>query len=88
MERVVSIRIKDLKNRLCLYLSEVRRGRTIAMTDHGKPAARLMPLVGESVLEGLIAEGRITPAVSPKRPAGQPLDAGSPVSDLLPEQRG
>jgi prevent-host-death family protein len=84
----MGVGIRDLKNHLSRHLAEVRSGKTVTITDHGRPVARLVPLEGESILEQLIAEGRITPAVKPKRTAGEPLAAGSTLSDLADEQRG
>jgi prevent-host-death family protein len=84
----VSVGIRDLKNHLSQHLAEVRAGKTVTITDHGQPVARLVPLGGESILEQLIAEGRITPAAQRKRPAGEPLDVGASITDLAAEQRG
>lgn len=84
----MSVGIRALTNRLSRYLAKVRVGKTITITDHGQPVALLVPLESESVLERLISEGKITPPLGPKQPAGQPLDVGSPVSDLLSIQRG
>ena len=58
------------------------------MTDHGKPIARIVPIEGGSVFERLVAEGKITPAISGKRHVPQPLVTGVTVSDLIAEQRG
>ena len=84
----MGVGIRDLKNHLSRHLAEVRAGKSITITDHGQPVARLVPLEGDSVFEQLVAEGRITPAAGPKRPSTAPLDIGSAVSDLLPDQRG
>ena len=58
------------------------------MTDHGKPIARIVPIEGQSVYERLVAEGKITPARSPKRHVPEPVVTGTTVSDLIAEQRG
>jgi prevent-host-death family protein len=80
--------IKDLRDSLSRHLSEVRAGRTVTVTDHGRPVARIVPVDRPTALERLIAEGVVQPARSVKRPAPEPLDVGSTVSDLVPDERG
>lgn len=36
--------VRDLKARLSEYLRQVRQGRTIIITDHGRPVGRLSPV--------------------------------------------
>lgn len=84
----MNVGIRDLKNNLSRHLARVRSGDSITVTDHGKPVARLVPMEGQSTLEKLIAEGRVTPAKRKKRPAPPPIDiGGQTVSDLIDEQR-
>jgi prevent-host-death family protein len=53
-ERQVSI--ARLKARLSEYLSRVRVGEVVIVTDRGKPVARLGPLDGDAALTGRAAE--------------------------------
>jgi prevent-host-death family protein len=88
----LSVGVRELKAHLSEYLREIKKGKTIVITEHGKPVGRLMPagLSLDERIEALRKAGIISwngeklPAVtSPavKRP-------GTPnVSDLLIEDR-
>ncbi len=39
-----SVGVRELKNRLAYYLRIVRQGKTVVVTTHGKPVARLTPI--------------------------------------------
>jgi prevent-host-death family protein len=80
--------IRELRDGLSRHLSAVRAGRTVTITDHGRPVARIIPVDQPTTLERLIADGVVQPAGSAKRPAPEPLDIGSTVSDLVPDERG
>ena len=84
----MSIGIRELRDTLSRQLDRVREGHTITVTDHGRPIARIVPIEGQSVYERLVAEGKITPASSPKRHVPEPVVSGATVSDLIAEQRG
>ncbi|MGI8414619.1 MAG: type II toxin-antitoxin system Phd/YefM family antitoxin [Nakamurella sp.] len=71
----------------CRHLAEVRAGRTVTITDHGRPVARIVPVDAPNALERLIDEGRVEMARAMKRPAPTPIKTGSPVSDLIGDQR-
>jgi prevent-host-death family protein len=83
----VEVGIRALRDSLSQHLAEVRRGRTVTVTDHGKVIARIVPAQGPTVLERLIDEGRVRPGKRPKRPAPEPVAAAGTVSDLVTEQR-
>ena len=85
---MTSVGIKELRDALSRHLAAVRAGRTVTITDHGRPVARIVPVDRPSALERLIAEGLVQPPQTPKRPSPEPLDAGGTVSDLVAEQRG
>lgn len=86
MERVP---LRQLKNRLGLYLRKVRQGESLVLTDRGRPVARLVPEGSplEARLEALatlgflaLGEGRL--------PDREPVTAGrASVADLLVEER-
>jgi prevent-host-death family protein len=56
---------RELKTRLGSYLREVRRGRTIVVTDRGEPVAELRPIGlakqgAAARLDQLVALGRLS----------------------------
>ena len=84
---------RDLKTRLGSYLREVRRGRTIVVTDRGEPVAELRPIVlaetGDVArLDRLVALGRLSRAskvpLSPFRPIRR---TGPSLSSTIVENR-
>ncbi|TCC52905.1 type II toxin-antitoxin system prevent-host-death family antitoxin [Kribbella capetownensis] len=83
----MDIGIRELRDGLSRHLAEVREGRTITITDHGKPIARIVPVDGPTKLQQLVAEGKARPPLRKKRPAGIPTKADGIVSDLIAEQR-
>jgi prevent-host-death family protein len=87
LEVVVEVGIRALRDELSRHLAEVRRGRTVTVTDHGRVIARIVPAGGPTALERLIGEGRVQPAKRRKRPAPEPVSATETVSDLVAEQR-
>lgn len=83
----MNVGIRELRDGLSRHLAEVRAGRTLTVTDHGQPVARIVPVGALSALERLLEEGRVVAARTPKRPAPKPLDIGTSVSDLIDDQR-
>jgi prevent-host-death family protein len=66
-----SVNIAELKNRLSLYLNEVKAGEEILVRDRNVPVARIVPLRADDYDEErlrLAAEGRI------RLGSGEPLD--------------
>jgi prevent-host-death family protein len=84
---LVDIGVREFRDGLSRHLAEVREGRTITITDHGRPVAQLVPIQTETVLQRLIAEGKVTPGRRRKRRAPAPIKTAGPVSDLIDEQR-
>lgn len=80
--------IKELRDGLSKHLAEVREGRTITVTDHGAPFAKIIPLGRPSPLDRLIMEGHVRPARRAKRPPRTPVQVKGTVSDLVTRQRG
>lgn len=73
--------VRELRDGLSQHLALVRSGTEITVTDHGRPIARIVPVVADQ-LQALVAEGRVVPpeagrALPPRRRA-----KGS-VSDLI-----
>jgi prevent-host-death family protein len=84
---------RELKTRLGSYLREVRRGRTIVVTDRGEPVAELRPIVlaetGDVArLDRLVALGRLSRAarvpLAPFRPIRR---RGPSLSSAVVEDR-
>ncbi len=83
----MEIGIRELRDGLSRHLAEVRLGRTLTVTDHGRPIARIVPVDEPTVLERLTAEGRVIPARSRRRASPEPVEARGTVSTLVDEQR-
>jgi prevent-host-death family protein len=84
----VEIGIRELRDGLSRHLAEVRDGRTLTVTDHGRAIARIVPVGAPTRLERLREEGRVTRARRRKAPAPDPIGASGIVSDLVADQRG
>jgi len=55
--------VRELRQNLSVYLARVTAGETLEVTDRGHPVALFMPLkAGESMLQRLSREGKLTPA--------------------------
>lgn len=83
-----SVGIRELRDGLSRYLAAVRSGRTVTITDHGRPVARIVPIDQPRPLERLIAEGVVQPAKVTARTLPEPVHASGPVTELIAEQRG
>jgi prevent-host-death family protein len=83
----VEVGVRELRDQLSRHLAEVREGRTVTVTDHGRPIARIVPVHRPTKLEQLREEGRIQRARTRKQPAPAPLTIDGTVSDLVGEQR-
>lgn len=83
----MEVGVRELRNNLSRYLDRVRNGEEVVVTDRGRAIARVLPVGTERALDRLIAEGVVTPAPRPKRPAGRPMKAKGAVSDLVADQR-
>jgi prevent-host-death family protein len=59
--------IRELRENLRAYLDRVKSGEEVVVTEHGRPVARIVA-PGETTLERLIREGRVTPPRRPKTP--------------------
>ena len=84
--------IRELRQNLSVYVRRVREeGRAYEVTERGEPVARLTPLADRpaSLIEQMIADGRITPATRAWKDMPPPLPArgGKPLSQVLQEMR-
>ena len=59
-----SIGVRELRQNASKYLDRVKQGESIEVTERGVPVAVLGPVPAEkvSLVDRLIAEGRMTPA--------------------------
>jgi prevent-host-death family protein len=93
MREPKAVGVRDLKARLGAYLREVRRGRTIVVTDRGEPVAELRPLaihgVGDRArLERLVALGLLSRASTTSLAEFRPIrHAGRSLADAVSEDR-
>ncbi len=87
---MISIGIRELRQKASRYIALVRGGSTIQVTDRGRPVALLVPIPQGNQLERLHAEGRLSTAERDLLELGSPL---APVpgtdlpSDVLEEMR-
>jgi prevent-host-death family protein len=86
-----TVGVRELKARLSEYLRQVKQGRTLIITEHGKPVGRLVP-AGQSLDERLkamvdagLAEWNGKP-LPPARPVAK-LRGGKLISDMIIEDR-
>jgi antitoxin (DNA-binding transcriptional repressor) of toxin-antitoxin stability system len=85
--------VRELRQNLSVYLDRVKAGETLEVTEHGQPVAQLgqrrdKPI---SIIDQMIADGRITPATVDHRTITLPPvieDAGGQtLSEILQEMR-
>ena len=80
--------IRQLRDQLSRYLSEVRGGAEVTVTDHGRAVARIVPIDRPRILDQLIEQGRVTPAQQPDRARPRRrIKASGEVSPLVADQR-
>ena len=97
MEQIKTVGIKKLKDQLSAYIQDVKRGWRVLITDRDQVVAELReplaagpPSVAGSLREQWIREGKLRPALRPKRPLPQ-SDLHFPdgtAQRLIDEDRG
>ncbi len=83
----MDVGVRELRDGLSRHLAEVRAGRVVTVTDHGKPIARIVPVERLTRLEQLRAEGRVQAARKPKEPSPEPVRGHGLVTELIDDQR-
>ncbi|MGI8574287.1 MAG: type II toxin-antitoxin system Phd/YefM family antitoxin [Egibacteraceae bacterium] len=83
----MDVGVRELRDGLSRHLAEVRSGRILTVTDHGRPIARIVPVERPTRLEQLRAEGRVQVARERKQPVPRPVASSGMASDLIGEQR-
>jgi len=85
--------IRELRQNLSIYLDRVKAGETLEVTEHGQLVAQLgpRPAKATSIIDQMIAEGRITPATFDHRnlppPPNLPDPSGRTLSETLLQMR-
>lgn len=79
--------VRELRQNLSVYLDRVKAGETLEVTEHGQPVAQLGPRRPKpaSILDQMIADGRITPATIRPRDIPPPLPDPDPSGPTLTE---
>ena len=91
--RPARVGVRELRQNLSVYLDRVKAGETLEVTEHGQPVAQLGPRPAKpiSIVDQMIAEGRITPATFDHRqiklPTAHPNPGGPTLSEILQEMR-
>jgi prevent-host-death family protein len=89
-DAALEVGIRELREHLSRYIAQVSDGRSIVVTDRGKPVARLIGVdqIPPS-LQRMIDEGLVRMPTQPATPAAswKPVKAHGSVSELLLEQR-
>lgn len=89
----LAVGVRELKTRLGSYLRQVRAGRTLTVTDRGRPVATLAPveMAGQSAaarLARLRAEGTVTGVGKPLPRIASPIAGRGPLfSETIIEER-
>ena len=89
-DRPARVGVRELRQNLSVYLDRVKAGETLEVTEHGVPVARLgpNPTARLSIIDQMIADGRITPAKGDHRTIPLPPKIpGRPLSEILQEMR-
>jgi len=84
------VNVRELRQNLSKYLVDVKGGEAIEVAERGEPVAMLGPLPKPtSIVERLIAEGRLLPARLRLEDIGPPLPPvpGPTLSEILEEMR-
>ena len=85
--------VRELRQNLSIYLDRVKAGETLEVTERGEPVAELRPRPGprRSIVDQMIADGRITPATHDHRltppPPPDPAPGYPTISEILQAMR-
>ncbi|MGI8755039.1 MAG: type II toxin-antitoxin system Phd/YefM family antitoxin [Acidimicrobiales bacterium] len=80
--------MRELRQNASKYLARVKKGETIEVTEHGRPVARLAPVI-EDRWEAMIAAGEVTEAEPGWDDLPPPLEQapGMSASERLEQMR-
>ena len=60
---MLSIGVRELRQRASAILRAVEEGETVEVTNHGRPVARMVSVTTRGRLDQLVVEGRSTKAI-------------------------
>ncbi len=87
----MAVGVRELKNRLSYYLERVKDGEPLAVTEHGRTIAYIVPSEKAAEYEALIRMVREDLASwkggKPQGAAKPPKPKGKPVSRIVIEER-
>lgn len=79
--------IRQLRDNLSKYVSQVREGGEVVITDHGRAVARIVS-VNRRPIDRLIEEGVVTPSDRSKADvSSRRIHPAESISDLVADQR-
>ena len=87
------IGIRELRQNASVYLDRVKDGESIEITERGVPIAVLSPAPGLSLIDRLIAEGKVIPAQGDlaqflrDNPVSERVAGEVPLSEVLQQMR-
>jgi prevent-host-death family protein len=87
----LTVGVRELKSQLSKYLRQVKAGRTVVITEHGKAVGRLVPaeMSLEDKIEALRRAGLIRWSgrkLKPMKPIAR-VKEGHSIADLIIEDR-
>lgn len=92
-QRPARVGVRELRQNLSVYLDRVKSGETLEVTERGEPVAQLAPRPKRplSIIDQMIADGRITPAKRSHKdlppPPSIPDPSGRTLTEILLEMR-
>lgn len=92
---MITVSVKELKNRLTQHLRRVKQGEKVIITDQGKPIALIQPIQSaapvvslQARLAKLAAQGLVTlPTRKPLKGVRTVKVSGPPISRTILEDR-
>jgi prevent-host-death family protein len=88
---MAAVGIRELRNKLSLYLKQVEQGTWIEVTNRGEVIALLIPARGRSLVEELLAlmeEGSASWKGGKPQGAAKPVKGrGRPLAEIIVEDR-
>lgn len=85
----MEVGVRELKQRLSEYLERAARGEHLTVTERGRPKAVLGPLPGGDNVARGIADGWITPPMTPEpvRPSPARVRSLTSIVEMIDEDR-
>ena len=80
--------IRQLRDNLSRYVRQAAGGNELTVTDHGRAVARLIPIDQPRLIDRLVGEGLVAPALDTKRSRPRRrIKASEPVTPLVADER-